>query len=166
MSGERTTSSPSLAGSGRGPGGGQGIGGKVVAVVAVLVLLVTGCGGAGGQEVTAAPVAEGLGEVTIADDGVQEVTLQTQGDYVFTPDRFTVSPGRVRLTLVNVAEQMPHNLEFTDEELPEPIDAGISMLAAGEEKTIEFEVSTPGEYPFSCTFHLQLGQVGTMTVSG
>lgn len=143
-------------------------GGKVVAVAAALVLL-TGCGGGGGgaaPEATAAAAAEGLGEVTIAEDGVQEVTLQTQDDYVFTPDTFTVEPGPVRLTLVNVAEDMPHNLEFTDEELPEPIDAGISLLAAGEEKTIEFEVTTPGEYPFACTFHLQLGQVGTMTVSG
>ncbi|MGY1725035.1 plastocyanin/azurin family copper-binding protein [Blastococcus sp. SYSU DS0533] len=138
------------------------------AVVAAALLLVTGCGGGGGaaQEVSEAPVADGLGEVTIAEDGVQEVTLQTQDDYVFTPDTFTVAPGPVRLTLVNVAEGMPHNLEFSDEELPEPVDAGIAMLAAGEEKTIEFEVTAPGEYPFACTFHLQLGQVGTMTVSG
>ncbi|MDP5184091.1 plastocyanin/azurin family copper-binding protein [Blastococcus sp. BMG 814] len=139
--------------------------GRAVALAAALVLL-TGCGGGAAQPVAEAPIPEGLGEVTIAEDGVQEVTLQTQDDYVFTPDTFTVAPGPVRLTLVNVAEGMPHNLEFTDEELPEPIDAGISMLAAGEEKTIEFEVSTPGEYPFACTFHLQLGQVGTMTVSG
>ncbi|MGY1988105.1 plastocyanin/azurin family copper-binding protein [Blastococcus sp. SYSU DS0669] len=137
--------------------------------VAVALALLTGCGGGGGgaaAETTAAPAAEGLGEVTIAEDGVQEVTLQTQDDYVFTPATFTVEPGTVRLTLVNVAEGMPHNLEFTDAELPEPVDAGISLLAAGEEETIEFEVTTPGEYPFACTFHLQLGQVGTMTVSG
>jgi len=29
----------------------------------------------------------------------------------------------------------------------------------------EFEVTSPGEYPFECSFHLQLGQVGAMTVS-
>ncbi|WP_236830708.1 plastocyanin/azurin family copper-binding protein [Blastococcus sp. KM273128] len=140
---------------------------RLAALAAALVLL-TGCGGGGGaaQEAPEAPVPEGLGEVTIAEDGVQEVTVQTQDDYEFTPATFTVAPGPVRLTVVNVAEEMPHNLEFTDAELPEPIDAGISMLAAGEEKTIEFEVSTPGEYPFACTFHLQLGQVGSMTVSG
>ncbi len=102
--------------------------------------------------------------MSTAADGVQEVTLQTQDDYVFTPDRFTVAPGRVRLTVVNVAEGMPHNLEFTDEELPQPIEDDITMVAAGEEATIDFEVTTPGDYPFACTFHLQLGQVGTMTV--
>lgn len=144
--------------------------GRLVALAAALVLL-PGCGGGGAGDGAApqaseAPVPEGVGEVTIAEDGVQEVTVQTQDDYVFTPDTFTVAPGPVRLTVVNVGEDMPHNLEFTDAELPEPIDAGISMLAAGEEETIEFEVSTPGEYPFACTFHLQLGQVGTMTVSG
>ena len=30
--------------------------------------------------------------------------------------------------------------------------------------TIEFEVTEPGDYPFQCSFHLQLNQVGTMTV--
>lgn len=71
----------------------------------------------------------------------------------------------MRLTVVNVAEQMTHNLEFTDDGLPAPIAAGVAFLAPGQEETIECEVETPGEYPFACTFHLQLGQVGTMTVS-
>ncbi|TFV48515.1 cupredoxin domain-containing protein [Blastococcus sp. TF02A_35] len=124
----------------------------------------TGCGSE--EPAAPPPTPEGLGEVTVGADGVQEVTIQTQDDYLFTPDRFTVAPGTVRLTLVNVADQMTHNLEFTDDELPQPIDAGIPVLGPGDqEKTIEFEVTTPGDYPFSCTFHLQLGQVGTMTVS-
>ena len=127
------------------------------------MVLLTGCGE---EEPAAAPVPEGLSEVTRGPDGVQEVTLQTQDDYVFTPDRFTVAPGRVRLTVVNVGDQMPHNLDFTDDELPQPIEDDITMVAAGEEATIDFEVTTPGDYPFACTFHLQLGQVGTMTVRG
>ncbi len=108
---------------------------------------------------------EGLGTVTIAEDGVQEVTLQTQDDYVFTPDTFTVAPGKVRLTVVNVADEMTHNLEFDEGEGPEPIGAGIDFLAPGQEMTIDFEVSVPGDHPFVCTFHAQLNQVGTMTVS-
>ena len=44
---------------------------------------------------SAAPTtAAGVGKVTVAPDGVQEITLQTQDDYVFTPDHFTVAPGR------------------------------------------------------------------------
>ena len=34
------------------------------------------------------------------------------------------------------------------------------------EMTIEFEVREPGDHEFVCTFHTQLNQVGTMTVSG
>jgi plastocyanin len=40
------------------------------------------------------------------------------------------------------------------------------VLAPGESKTIEFTVTAPGDYPFECSFHAALGQVGTMTVSG
>lgn len=126
----------------------------------------TGCGGDGGSDGGSSDAAtEGLGTVTIAADGVQEVTLQTQDDYVFTPDTFTVAPGKVRLTVVNVADQMTHNLQFDDGEGPEPIGAGIDFLAPGQEMTIDFEVSVPGDHPFVCTFHAQLNQVGTMTVS-
>ena len=104
--------------------------------------------------------------MTTAADGVQEITLQTQDDYVFTPDTFTVDPGTVRLTVVNVAKDMTHNFRFTPEEGPAPIGAEIPLLTAGQEVTIEFEVAEPGDYPFECSFHIQLDQVGTMTVRG
>ena len=134
------------------------------ALVAVTGL--TGCGG-GPEGGSAAPSpASGVGTVTPAADGVQEITVQTQDDYVFTPDSFTVAPGTVRLTVVNAAEEMVHNLEFTPGEGPEPIEAGIDLLTAGQEETIEFEVTVPGDHEFVCTFHTQLGQVGTMTVEG
>jgi plastocyanin len=133
-------------------------------VLAALVLL-AGCGGEQPETPAAPTTPAGLGVVTTAADGVQEVTLQTQDDYTFVPDRFTVAPGKVRLTLVNAAEQMTHNLEF-DGDGPEPIDAGIDFLGPGQEETIEFEVTVPGDQPFTCTFHAQLGQTGTMTVAG
>jgi plastocyanin len=128
--------------------------------------LLVGCGGDEPSAAAPATTAAGVGTVTTAADGVQEITLQTQDDYVFTPDRFTVDPGRVRLTVVNVAEQMTHNLEFSEGEGPEEIAEGIPILAPGDEKTVEFEVTVPGDHRFECTFHLQLGQVGTMTVRG
>ena len=136
---------------------------KKAAVVAAAVLLLTGCGGEEPRQ--AAPSsAPGLGTATTAPDGVQEVTVQTQDDYVFSPDSFTVDPGKVRLTVLNVAEEMTHNLEFREGEGPEEIAEGISILSPGEEKTVEFDVTAPGDHRFECSFHLQLGQVGTMTV--
>ncbi len=140
-----------------------------VVVVSSMVLFagVAGCGSdepSGGGHAGSSSATTEPGTVTIAEDGVQEVTLQTQDDYVFSPDRFTVAPGRVRLTLVNAAEQMTHNLKFEDDG-PEPITAGIDFLGPGQEMTIEFEVTEPGDHEFVCTFHEQLNQVGTMTVS-
>ena len=133
-------------------------------VVAAVSILLAACGG---DEPAAPPPTEaqpGVGEVTTGPDGVQEITLQTQDDYVFTPDTFTVEPGQVRLTVINVGEQSVHNFRFTPGEGPVDIGSQIDLLAAGQEMTIDFEVSEPGDYPFECTFHVQLGQVGTMTV--
>jgi plastocyanin len=145
----------------------SGLARRTVPVIAVLSAtgLLVGCT----KEPATPPPTEarpGVGEVTTGADGVQEVTLQVQDDYVFTPDAFTVQPGQVRLTLINVGDQMVHNLRFTPDSGPEPIEEQIDILPAGEEESIEFEVTDPGEYPFECTFHLQLGQVGTMTVEG
>jgi plastocyanin len=130
--------------------------------------VLAGCGGSSsGATATAASSANpSLGRVTTDADGVQEVTLQTQDDYVFTPDHFTVAPGKVRLTVTNVAKQLTHNFRFTPGKGPEPISAEIPLLAPGDSQTIEFTVTKPGEHPFECSFHVQLGQTGTMTVSG
>jgi plastocyanin len=146
-------------------GGRQTIGRRGGGALLGLVLL-AGCGGGDVPDARATPTRAGVGEVTAAADGAQEITLQTQDDYVFVPDHFTVDPGTVRLTLVNAAEQMTHNLEFTSGGGPEEIPAGISLVAPGEEKTIEFTVAQPGDHAFECSFHVQLGQVGTMTVRG
>ena len=121
------------------------------AVVAAALVLLTGCGdggGAGSGSGAAPSTAPGVGEVTTGADGVQEITVQTQDDYLFLPDSFTVEPGTVRLTLINVGEQMVHNFRFTPGEGPEAIDTQIDILPAGEEETLEFEVTRPGEHPF------------------
>jgi plastocyanin len=65
---------------------------------------------------------------------------------------------------VNVAKNMTHNFRFTPDAGPAPIGEEIDLLTSGQEVTIEFEVTEPGDYPFECSFHLQLNQVGTMTV--
>ena len=139
-------------------------GGAVLPGLLVLPAVLAGCGGEPEAPQAAQSAGPGVGTVTTAADGVQEITLQTQDDYVFTPDTFTVEPGTVRLTVVNAAKDMTHNFRFTPDAGPAPIGAEIDLLTAGQEVTIEFEVTEPGDYPFQCSFHLQLNQVGTMTV--
>jgi plastocyanin len=141
-------------------------GGGALLGLVVLSGALAGCGGEEAQESGAAPTPAGVGEVTTAPDGAQEITVQTQDDYVFVPDRFTVEPGTVRLTVVNVAEEMTHNFKFTPGTGPAGIASGIDFLAPGQEATIDFQVTEPGDYPFECSFHIQLDQVGTMTVRG
>ena len=110
--------------------------------------LLAGCGGAAPRRRPAPRPPAGVGTVTIAPDGVQEITLQTEDDYVFTPDHFTVAPGKVRLTVENVAKQPTHNFRFTAEHRARrAIDAEIPLLAPGEKKTIDFTVDDAGRLP-------------------
>ena len=55
--------------------------------------VLTGCGGEPAAPSPSTSPAATAGAVTTAPDGVQEVTLHTQDDYVFTPSSFTVAPG-------------------------------------------------------------------------
>ena len=140
---------------------------KKAAVIAAALVLLAGCGGdTSSSSETAHSTAPGVGVVTTAPDGVQEITIQTQDDYTFVPDTFTVAPGTVRLTVLNTATELTHNFRFEPDQGPEPIEPQIDFLGPGQSETIEFEVTVPGEHPFTCTFHTQLGQNGTMTVSG
>jgi plastocyanin len=140
--------------------------GLLVVGMALTAGLVAGCGGPSSGAAAPSSVPSNLGKVTTGPGGVQEVTLQTQDDYVFTPDHFTVAPGTVKLTVKNVAKEMTHNFVFTGGGGPAAISAQIPILAPGQQQTIEFTVQTPGKYRFECSFHVQLGQVGTMTVRG
>jgi len=130
--------------------------------------VLAGCapGSPSGAATATATSQANLGKVTTGPGGVQEVTLQTQDDYRFTPDHFTVHPGQVRLTVTNVGHDMSHNFLFLSAKSPQPIAAQILLLTSGQKKTIDFTVTAPGDYPFECSFHVDLGQVGTMTVTG
>jgi plastocyanin len=135
-------------------------------VLAAGALAGCGSGSAGGATATTSAAASSLGKVTTGAGGVQEVTLQTEDDYVFTPNHFTVKPGEVRLTVTNVGRQLTHNFRFSPGKGPVAIGAQILLLPSGQSKTIEFTVTTTGTYQFECSFHADLGQVGDMTVAG
>ena len=148
----------------------RGPAGRVRALLGGLLLsagLLAGCGSDDDGSTAAQPTTDpSLGTVTLAEDGVQEVTIQTPDDYVWLPETFTVAPGRVRLTVESTATQATHNFRFTPGAGPEEIAEQVPLLTAGETRTIEFEVTVPGDHPYECSFHVQLGQTGVMTVSG
>ena len=100
----------------------------------------------------------------VGPDGTQAITLTVADDYLFHPDTFTVAPGKVRLTLLSTADQLTHNVRFTPGGGPAAIDEQVEILPPGIEDTIEFTVDQVGDYAFECSFHVALGQVGTMSV--
>ena len=145
-------------------------------VVSRRTVLLSGLAGLGAAAVSAcgadteAPSGDGSSEATggavsVAADGTQEITVLVQDDYDFRPAAFTVSTGRVRLTLTSEAKELTHNFLYTPGAGPTEIDEEISIVPPGESDTIEFTVEQAGDYQYECSFHLALGQIGTMTVT-
>ena len=145
--------------------GGSGVLLLVVGMVLAAAVL-AGCGGGSSGATATRTPGPPVGKVTTDANGVQHVTLRTQDDFAFTPDHFTVHTGEVRLTVTNMARQLSHNFRFAPGKGPAPIGAQILLLTSGQKRTIDFTVTTPGAYQFECSFHADLGQVGTMTVGG
>jgi plastocyanin len=105
------------------------------------------------------------GDVTVTPgpDGVQSVQVEATSQYRFVPATIRVVTGKVRITL-HVAGATPHNLTFTS-----LADAGrrvaVPTLSGGVQQSVDFRVSTPGQYRFVCTIHQNLGQTGTLIVT-
>lgn len=108
--------------------------------------------------------ANTAGEISVDPDGVQSITLVSSDDYRFVPAEFSVQPGQVSVTLENAAAQLTHSLVYPPGRNPGEIAESIPVVAPGQVDTIEFTVSTPGEYAFICSFHESLGHTGVMTV--
>lgn len=135
-------------------------------LVLILVLMMASIGGCGaGDERPPAEASSSVGEVTVGPDGVQSITLVSGDDYRFVPSEFTVTPGQVSVTLENQATQLTHSLAYPPDRNPEEIMESVPVVAPTEKDTIEFSVSTPGEYAFICSFHEPQGHTGVMTVT-
>ncbi len=137
---------------------------RVTLAAIVLAVSLGGCGA--GPEPQIPNPGQAAGEVTVGPDGVQAITLLSSDDYRFVPAEFTVLPGQVRVTLDNLAVQLTHSLAFPPARNPSDIAESIPVVAPSESDTIEFSISTPGEYAFVCSFHEALGHTGVMTVAG
>jgi plastocyanin len=104
--------------------------------------------------VTVTPDAGGVESVLVTEAGA--------GKYRFVPSQITLRTGKVRITFQNT-DVTPHNLTFNT------LSQGghrvaVPTLRGGGEESVDFTVSTPGQYQFVCTLHERLGQTGTLTV--
>ncbi|MCA0143833.1 cupredoxin domain-containing protein [Blastococcus sp. LR1] len=128
-------------------------------------MALSACGGGGEDRSGGAPSGEAAaGTVTTAPDGTQEIAVLVRDDYDFYPAAFTVTTGRVRLSLISEAKQLTHNFRFTPDAGPAEIVEEIPIVAPGDRDTIEFAVDQPGDHQYECSFHVALGQIGMMTV--
>jgi plastocyanin len=104
--------------------------------------------------VTLTPGADGVESVLVSEAGA--------GRYRFVPSQITVRPGRIRITFRNT-DTTPHNLTFST--LAEGGSrVAVPTLRGGGEQSVDFTLTTPGQYQFVCTLHQALGQTGTLTV--
>jgi len=98
--------------------------------------------------------------LTPAADGRQSVEIDADDGNRFHPSLVTARPGPVTVTLKHVGKGAPHNWSVTD--LPA---ARVSLVSAGQSRSVTFTVSKPGAYRFLCSIHVAQGQVGTLTVA-
>ncbi|WP_194291375.1 cupredoxin domain-containing protein [Cumulibacter manganitolerans] len=131
--------------------------GRGAAVAGVALLAVTA--GCGGQQPGAARSSASR-SVTVEADGTQVIALGETDQYRFTPEEPHVHPGPVRIDFRNTSTTNTHSLAFK----PGGPTAEIPFVNPGEKKSIKFDIQTPGEYRFFCTFHESLGQRGVLVV--
>jgi plastocyanin len=135
------------------------VSGRAGVLLATLVMLAA-C--ARTAEVNTRPHS-GTGTATAASDGVQQIIVKTGQDLRFHPSTIVVHPGRVRIVLVNSANNgvgAPHNLTFSGL----PGADSVPDVQAGYAASATFEAPAPGTYSFVCTIHANQGQTGKLIV--
>lgn len=137
------------------PRGRGGASSRAAAAAAAVLLATVACGGGSEEQ-----PQQQRDPVSVEDDGTQVIDLRETDGYRFSPDDPRVRPGKVRIDMTNTSTTTTHSLAFKPggpaEEIP--------FVNPDETRSISFVVDVPGEYPFFCTFHEQLGQRGTLTV--
>lgn len=123
---------------------------------AAALMLLAGCAGSGDES----PASGSPASVTVEADGTQVVDLRENDQYRFVPDEPHVNPGKVRIDFSNNSKTNTHSLAFK----PGGPTEEIPYLNPGDKKSISFDIQTPGEYRFFCTFHESLGQRGVLVV--
>lgn len=130
---------------------------RLLAAASVVLLALAGCSS---DDDTATPTETVEPTVSIGPDGFQNVLIDASDSYRFLPDEVYVDPGKIRISVSNTALTTVHSLAFKPGGPPE----SIPLLNPNEVKMLEVIIDNPGDYPFFCTFHEQLGQSGILHV--
>jgi plastocyanin len=148
------------------------LGTKLMVTLTALLLLGAACGkssdnsGAAGGGTTGSSGSSGGGRYGggnggsgstggTQSGGTSVMTIQ-QNNYFFDPATFTVNSGDT-ITIKNGNANTPHNFTIKGTSIDVTNDA-----LASQDLTIDLK---PGTYEFFCTFHVQLGMKGTLTVT-
>jgi plastocyanin len=92
-------------------------------------------------------------------NGVQQITVDVDDTYRFSPDVITVHPGQVKITLVHLGTGAPHDLSVVGF----PADF-VPLVNPHGSTSATFTAPAPGRYQFVCTIHIAQGQTGSLVV--
>lgn len=92
-------------------------------------------------------------------NGSQQLTIEVDDLFRFTPSTIVVHAGRVTITLVHNGSGAPHDLQVVGF----PTD-NVPLTVHGQSTTSTFVAPSPGSYRFICTIHERQGQTGTLVV--
>lgn len=130
---------------------------STVVPCAAVLLLLTGCT----NTQSAANREPHTGTTTAVEiGGVQQVRINVDQSFRFSPSTITVHPGKVMITLAHSATGAPHNWQL----LGFPGDY-VPTVNPGRTSSVTFVAPSPGKYTFECTIHVRQGQTGTLIVS-
>lgn len=99
----------------------------------------------------------GVVTATAGAGGVQTVDVSATMSDRFVPSTIVVHPGRVTLVVHNTGGT-PHTLEIPS------LGVNTGNINGKATKTVSFQVTKPGSYPFDCAYHAALGMTGVLKV--
>jgi plastocyanin len=136
----------------------------IAAVAFAAALVLEGCSATGarahvsgtGAPRVAAPTATATAEP--AADGVQQVVVKATDDNHFSPDVIYARVGTIRITVLNPTV-LPQDFAVPSLGVASP------TIFAGNSATVVINATSPGSYPYVCTFEEHNGMDGTLVVS-
>lgn len=127
-----------------------------LAVLTVLATVsVAGCTNATPARFAATP--SGVVTASAGADGVQRVDVAATMSDRFLPSTIVVHPGKVALVVRNTGTT-PHTLEIP------ALGVNTGNISGHATRTVTFDVTKPGSYPFDCAYHASLGMTGVLKV--